>query len=69
MNTTEDVFKGRLFVETTELAQILCIQPQTARRWAALQTGPFKPVRAWAKGAKGGKLLWPVSEIKKYLVA
>ncbi|SFM95756.1 hypothetical protein [Nitrosomonas communis] len=46
-------------VSTDAAAYYLNRQPQTLRKWAALETGPIRPIRVY------GRLGWYVKEIRK----
>ena len=48
-------------IPTNEAARLLCRRPQTLRKWACYGDGPIRPIRVH------GKLLWPVSEIRRLL--
>ena len=51
----------RAALPTAEAAAHLGLQQQTLRRWACMGTGDIRPVRV------GGRLRWPVAEIKRVL--
>ena len=51
----------RPVVSTREAAYYLNRQIQTLHIWACKEAGPIRPVRV------GGRLAWPVAEIKKLL--
>lgn len=53
--------ENRAALTTKETAAHLGRKPQTLRVWAMREDGPIRPVRVH------GKLLWPVSEIRKLL--
>ena len=48
-------------IPTDEAARLLGRRPQTLRKWACYGDGPICPIRVH------GKLLWPVSEIRRLL--
>lgn len=49
--------RARPLLTTAEAAQILCRQPQTLRKWAALECGPIRPVRIF------GRLGWKTEDV------
>ena len=51
----------RTVLPTDEAALHLLRAQQTLRLWACRETGPIRPLRI------GGRLAWPVSEIKRVL--
>ena len=51
----------RSHVPTAQAAYYLTRRNQTLRKWSMRQTGPIKPTRLH------GRLLWPVSEIRRLL--
>ena len=51
----------RTHLPTDEAAYHLNRQVQTLRIWACKENGPLRPVRI------GGRLAWPVAEIKRVL--
>lgn len=53
--------ENRAALATKETAAHLGRKPQTLRVWAMREDGPIRPVRVH------GRLLWPVSEIRKLL--
>lgn len=53
--------ENRAALTTKETAAHLGRKPQTLRVWAMREDGPIRPVRVH------GRLLWPVSEIRKLL--
>lgn len=46
---------------TDAAADVLCMQPQTLRKWATYEDGPVRPVRV------AGRLLWRVSDLLRVL--
>lgn len=54
---------NRPTVPTEQAAFYLCRRPQTLRGWACKEDGPLRPVRL------NGRLLWPVSELRRVLGA
>lgn len=51
----------RPLVTTAEAAHYLLRHEQTLRKWACFEDGPIRPVRV------GGRLGWPVAEIRRLL--
>lgn len=51
----------RTHLPTKEAAHHLNRRPQTLLIWACKENGPLRPVRI------GGRLAWPVAEIKRVL--
>ena len=51
----------RSHVPTNVMCRHLNRKPQTARLWAANESGPLHPLRI------NGRLAWPVSEIRRVL--
>ena len=51
----------RSHVPTAQAAYYLARRAQTLRKWAMRQNGPLKPTHLH------GRLLWPVSEIRRLL--
>lgn len=51
----------RSHITTEEAAYYLNRAPQTLRIWACFQTGVVRPIRI------GGRLAWPVAEIRRVL--
>lgn len=47
---------------TDEAAAAINRKPQTLRKWAALETGPLRPIRI------NGRLAWPVADIAALLI-
>lgn len=58
MQTIEQL---RQAVSTAVAAKALNRQPQTLRKWAALETGPLRPIRI------NGRLAWHLDEIAALL--
>lgn len=53
--------EARTYISTEEAARHLLRQVQTLRIWACKDNGPIRPARI------GGRLAWPVAEIKTLL--
>lgn len=53
----------RTAIDTKTAAFHLNRRPQTLRAWASSEKGPVRPIRI------GGRLAWPVEEIRALLVA
>lgn len=52
---------GRDTLTTDEAAKAINRQPQTLRKWAALGTGPIRPIRIH------GRLAWRVADLQTLL--
>lgn len=53
--------ESRPAVDTATAAYYLSRRPQTLRGWAYKNNGPIKPLNI------GGRLAWPVAELKRLL--
>lgn len=53
--------EARTYISTEEAARHLLRQVQTLRVWACYDNGLVRPARI------GGRLAWPVSEIKRVM--
>ncbi|WP_313738099.1 helix-turn-helix domain-containing protein [Acinetobacter sp.] len=51
--------KNILLVSTSEAARLLCLRPQTLRKWVMDGRGPIQPIKI------GNRLRWKLKDIKE----
>lgn len=51
--------KNLLLVSTNEAARLLCLRPQTLRKWAMDGSGPIQPIKI------GNRLRWRFIDIEE----
>jgi hypothetical protein len=56
-----DIFPFSSVLDNVMAARVLNLKPQTLRRWAQNQSGPFQPTRA------GRYLMWSITDLQRYL--